>query len=117
VLPPHVGIRGGGRPAAGCPGSPRVVSRQRDVTNAFRHGGLGMCSCIHTQASGAVYGLLLAVGGQVVVLERGKGAPALDHKDVLLLDNFVRCNPTFRCGPTMEFAKSWDSLAETSLCA
>ena len=50
------------------------------------------------QASGAVYGLLLAVGGQVVALEGAKGVPHLDHKDLLLLDNFICCNPAFRCG-------------------
>ncbi|KAF5843386.1 trafficking protein Mon1-domain-containing protein [Dunaliella salina] len=49
------------------------------------------------KASGAVYGLLLAAGGQAVAVERGKGSPSLDHRDVLLLDNFICCNPAFRC--------------------
>lgn len=49
------------------------------------------------QGSGAVYGLLLAAGGQVVAVERAKGAPSMDHRDLLLLDNFICCNPVFRC--------------------
>ncbi|KAJ9519952.1 hypothetical protein QJQ45_014687 [Haematococcus lacustris] len=61
------------------------------------------------KSSGAVYGLLLAVGARVVAVERGmtsssgssgssKPAPPLDASDLLVLDNFVSGNASIRQG-------------------
>ncbi|KAL6750489.1 trafficking protein Mon1-domain-containing protein [Haematococcus lacustris] len=61
------------------------------------------------KSSGAVYGLLLAVGARVVAVERGmtsssgssgssKPAPPLDASDLLVLDNFVAGNASIRQG-------------------
>jgi hypothetical protein len=51
------------------------------------------------QSSGALYGLLIALGGHVVAIEPGASAkhlPLLDGSDVLVLDNFVMCNTAIR---------------------
>ena len=51
---------------------------------------------IAVQASGALYGILMTVGGPAVAVERAKGVPPLDSRDLLLLDTFICCNPAFR---------------------
>jgi hypothetical protein len=59
--------------------------------------GVSSMPCL--QSSGAVYGLLIALGGHVVALEYGPSAkrlPPLDGSDVLVLDNFVTCNTAIR---------------------
>jgi hypothetical protein len=58
----------------------------------------GTAHRVHVQASGALYGLLVAGHeGAVVSLERSKQQPPLDTADLLLLSNFVACNGAVRC--------------------
>ena len=53
-----------------------------------------------TQSSGALYGILLALGGKVLAAERSqrqaKPLPPLDSGDVLVLDNFVTNTASIR---------------------
>lgn len=48
------------------------------------------------QMSGALYGLLVSLGGKVIAIERARSAPPVDSLDVMVLDNFVLCNASIR---------------------